>query len=182
MRRVLDATATACPSVQAALGWLKRCAAPICKDGTLLAWTNPMGLEIHQPYVNARSASVRTAFGELSFKSADGCPSKFAKQVSSFAPNFVHSVDSAHMMSVAIACKDARIRLAAVHDSAWTHAADMDTLARIVREQFVAIHEQPLLHNLADELRARYGKPIDEPPLVGTLDIQSALTSQYLFA
>ena len=42
-----------------------------------------------------------------------------------------------------------------MHDSFWTHAADVPILARLLREAFVDLHSQPLLQNLHDELTAR---------------------------
>ena len=47
------------------------------------------------------------------------------------------------------------IAFAGVHDSFWTHAADVPILARLLREAFVDLHSQPLLQNLHDELTAR---------------------------
>ena len=52
-------------------------------------------------------------------------------------------------------CMHAGIAFAGVHDSFWTHAADVPILARLLREAFVDLHSQPLLQNLHDELTAR---------------------------
>ena len=38
------------------------------------------------------------------------------------------------------------ITFAAVHDSYWTHARDVDKMNRQLREAFVDLHERPLLH------------------------------------
>ena len=46
----------------------------------------------------------------------------FGVACSAFPPNFIHSVDSAHMMLTAIACNKAGLSFAGVHDSYWTHA------------------------------------------------------------
>ena len=53
----------------------------------------------------------------------------------------------------------AGIAFAGVHDSFWTHAADVPVLARLLREAFVDLHSQPLLQNLHDELTARQPGP-----------------------
>ena len=45
-----------------------------------------------------------------------------SKQRSAFPPNFIHSVDSAHMMMTAVACHEAGLTFAGGHDSFWTHA------------------------------------------------------------
>lgn len=41
------------------------------------------------------------------------------------------------MMFTALACRDENITFAAVHDSYWTHACDVDRMGEILREQFV---------------------------------------------
>lgn len=37
---------------------------------------------------------------------------------------------------------------AGVHDSFWTHACDVDVMNRIIREEFVKLHEKPILENV----------------------------------
>ena len=46
----------------------------------------------------------------------------------------MHSVDSTHMMLTALKCKEEDITFAAVHDSYWTHAADIPRMNAILRE------------------------------------------------
>lgn len=53
----------------------------------------------------------------------------------------------------------AGIAFAGVHDSFWTHAADVPVLARLLREAFVDLHSQPLLQDLHDELTAHRPGP-----------------------
>lgn len=36
-----------------------------------------------------------------------------------------------------------------VHDSYWTHACDVDTMNRILREKFVELYEAPILENVS---------------------------------
>lgn len=70
------------------------------------------------------------------------------KQRTAFPPNFVHSLDSSHMMMTATACRSAGLTFAGVHDSFWTHACDVDTMNRILREKFVDLYEIPILENV----------------------------------
>jgi DNA-directed RNA polymerase len=56
----------------------------------------------------------------------------------------------------AIACKEHGLNFAAAHDSFWTHACDIDTMNRELHEQFIKLHEQPLMENLRDEFIERY--------------------------
>ena len=57
----------------------------------------------------------------------------------------------------------------------------MDRLGEITREQFVMIHEEPLIDRLAIELDERYGLDFPEQPDLGDLDISLAAKSTYLF-
>merc|ERR1712146_67223 len=70
------------------------------------------------------------------------------KQSSAFPPNFVHSLDSTHMLQTAAACTKDGLTFAAIHDSYWTHAASVDVMNLHTRQQFLLLHEAPLLDNL----------------------------------
>ncbi len=55
------------------------------------------------------------------------------KQRNGFPPNYIHSLDSAHMMMTAMAVREAGGVFAAVHDSFWTHAATVDLMGCCIR-------------------------------------------------
>jgi DNA-directed RNA polymerase len=77
-------------------------------------------------------------------------------QRTSFPANFIHSLDATHMIMSAIVCKEHGLNFAAIHDSFWTHACDIDTMNKVIREQFIKLHEQPLMENLRNEFIERY--------------------------
>lgn len=63
------------------------------------------------------------------------------------------------MLMTALACTNEvspSLTFASVHDSYWTHAATVDPMNRIIREQFVALHTQPIMENLRNEFIERY--------------------------
>lgn len=64
------------------------------------------------------------------------------------------------MLMTALACKRQSdpLTFASVHDSYWTHAADVERLRHILKVQFVKLHSQPILKNLREEFIERYGK------------------------
>jgi DNA-directed RNA polymerase len=62
------------------------------------------------------------------------------KQKSAFPPNYVHSLDSTHMMMTAERCFAEKMAFAAVHDSYWTHAATVGRMGTILREEFIRMH------------------------------------------
>jgi len=154
-----------------------------------LQWTTPLGLPVVQPYLKEATTVVRSVAGtdmsvDVSLDSSDGQPDT-RKSATAFPPNFVHSLDSSHMMMTANACAKAGLSFAAVHDSFWTHACDVDVMNAIIREEFVKLYEAPHLENLKAQLMASHegldlnGQPM---PTQGELDLSSVKESLYFFA
>ena len=84
------------------------------------------------------------------------------KQMNAMPPNYIHSLDSTHMMLTALHCQHEHIPFAAVHDCYWTLAANVDRMGEVCREQFVALHRLDLLHILRDQLHDTYLRPIEQ--------------------
>ncbi|KAL3467260.1 hypothetical protein BJX64DRAFT_248278 [Aspergillus heterothallicus] len=124
-----------------------------------VVWTTPLGLPVVQPYRTRVAKRVVTNFQSLSIVEPN---SNFIvsrrKQLQAFPPNFIHSLDATHMMLSAIACRRAGLNFSAVHDSFWTHAADVDSMNRILRDEFVRMHSDDVITRLAQEFEVRYGK------------------------
>ena len=74
------------------------------------------------------------------------------KQASAFPPNFVHSLDATHMILTAIECSSRNLTFAAVHDSYWTHACDIDQMSAIIRDTFINLHASDMLKRLSAEV------------------------------
>ena len=80
-------------------------------------------------------------------------------------------------------CFEQKLTFAAVHDSYWTHACDVDKMNKILREEFINLYEQPILENLSKDLKLRF--PCTEFPALperGELDIKKVIDSKYFFA
>ena len=61
---------------------------------------------------------------------------------SGITANFVHSLDAAHMREVINAMAEKQIEsIWAVHDSFGTHAADIENMREIIKEEFYNIHQ-----------------------------------------
>jgi DNA-directed RNA polymerase len=70
-----------------------------------------------------------------------------------------------------------------VHDSFGVHAANVDHLNRVLREEFVRIHSEPVLQKFLEEQRQAHPDVVlPEPPESGDLDIRQVLDSAYFFA
>jgi DNA-directed RNA polymerase len=108
-------------------------------------------------------------------------------QANGIAPNFIHSLDAAHLRALARAAKREGIDyLAVVHDSFATHAARTDDLARLLRETFVEQYEPDLLARFRDEIAAKlppaWVDALPPPPMAGELDLEDVRYAPYLFA
>jgi len=90
------------------------------------------------------------------------------KQRNAFPPNFIHSLDSSHMMLTSMHCARAGITFVSVHDCYWTHPSTIHIMNKVFlfeltilkisrnvqlfqtcREQFVTLHSEPILENLS---------------------------------
>ncbi|KAI8608616.1 hypothetical protein BC830DRAFT_1071858 [Chytriomyces sp. MP71] len=119
-------------------------------------WTTPLGLPIVQPYRAIKTRQITTMLQTILIRDHSTItPVNPMKQSTAFPPNFIHSLDATHMMLSAIACNKSGIDFAAVHDSYWTHACDVDTMATVLRDTFVTLHGKNLMQNLRGELQER---------------------------
>jgi DNA-directed RNA polymerase len=122
----------------------------------MVEWQTPLGLPVVQPY-----ASVQKVAGQLCL-----LPSPH-KQTNAFAPNFVHSLDSSHMMLTTLYCHRIGLTYASVHDCYWTHASTVDAMNRICRQQFIALHADHIVQRCSDYFVEKYA---EDAQLVSTLD------------
>ncbi|KAL0340199.1 UNVERIFIED_CONTAM: DNA-directed RNA polymerase 3B, chloroplastic [Sesamum radiatum] len=131
-------------AARAIMGWLGDCAKIIASENQPVRWTTPLGLPVVQPYFKTQRHVIRTSLQVLALQ-REGDSVEVRKQRTAFPPNFVHSLDGSHMMMTAVACRDAGLRFAGVHDSFWTHACDVDRMNQILREKFVDLYSMPIL-------------------------------------
>lgn len=170
-------------SAQRIMAWLNECAYLTAADGKPVLWLTPLGLPIIQPYRAAHQGIVKTVLQDVNVVSElDSLPVNRLRQRSAFPPNYVHSLDASHMFLTAIECHKRGLTFASVHDSYWTHAADTDTLNDIIRDQFIKLHEQPLLESLYENFKT-VCPSVDFPPIPsrGSLDLQRVRRSNYFF-
>ncbi|XP_050213879.1 DNA-directed RNA polymerase 3, chloroplastic [Mercurialis annua] len=163
------------------MSWLGDCAKVISSEDQPVRWTTPLGLPVLQPYYKTERHLIRTSLQVLALQ-REGNSVEVRKQRTAFPPNFVHSLDGTHMMMTAVACRDADLRFAGVHDSFWTHACDVDLMNQILREKFVDLYSMPILENLLEEFQTSY-PALKFPPLPerGNFDLQEVLKSPYFF-
>nr|CAH8822884.1 unnamed protein product [Trichobilharzia regenti] len=189
-----------------------------------VSWETPLGLPVIQPYMQSGKSSSSdndytvNIYGQSQYSSqteADFLKNlkqnsnfislpKSSKQTSAFPPNFIHSLDSCHMMLTGLHCLKEDVAFASVHDCFWTHAANVDKLNRICREEFIALHSQPILSNFADYLKQRFAyteqeidgmknktkqeraiafnRLLTNVPKTGNFDLSEIMKSAYFFS
>ncbi|KAF2451483.1 DNA/RNA polymerase [Karstenula rhodostoma CBS 690.94] len=124
---------------------------------TPIIWTTPLKMPVVQPYRKMATHVVKTKLQEIVVSRSQGNAAiDKRKQLQAFPPNFIHSLDATHMILSALKCNEMGIDFAAVHDSFWTHAADVPNLNIILRDAFVRMHSEDIMGRLAAEFAARY--------------------------
>lgn len=120
-------------------------------------WTTPLKLPVVQPYRINKGQRVKTNLQTVMLHEptvADAVDKR--KQLQAFPPNFVHSLDATHMILSALEAKKMGLSFTAVHDSFWTHAADIDTMNELLRDAFIRMHSEDIVGRLAAEFDRRY--------------------------
>jgi DNA-directed RNA polymerase len=170
-------------SAREVMEWLQSIAKIAAQDGRALRWTNPAGMVITQEYLKQDRYFIETVTGRFSFSGSKKNKELLQrKQINGIAPNFVHSIDSAHMANVVLRLKDEGVQdMHMVHDSYAVHACHTPLLHRVVREEFVKIHERNLLQEFKDEVEDDLGIELPPYPEQGEWDVREVLRSPYAF-
>ncbi|KAH7324663.1 DNA-dependent RNA polymerase [Stachybotrys elegans] len=137
-----------------------------------IVWTTPLRMTIAQPYRKDDVKEIKTPLQIFRYSLSDStCPVNKRKQLQGFPPNFIHSLDASHMLLSALKCNELGLDFAAVHDSFWTHASDIDTMNRVLRDAFIRIHEEDVVGRLASEFKARHGSSLYLETIKGDSDV-----------
>lgn len=185
-----DAISDVVSAASQAMAWLRDVAKVAAKSGQPIWWTTPTGLPVMQAYrtQSHRRIDVKYAGKVIKLtlvKDDEGIDGR--AQANGIAPNFVHSFDAAHLMSVVNACAEQGITsLAVIHDSFGTHAANAGALSETLRETFIqqysvdrlAMFREELVNQLPPELAAE----VPEVPTRGPLDLNALRHAKYMFA
>ncbi|SKB49102.1 DNA-directed RNA polymerase [Sphingopyxis flava] len=177
-------------AAQGAMDWLREVAKVASDAGQAIQWTAPDGLLVRQSYRNVYGKRIKVHWQGRRLQvtlAVLGSALDTRGQTNGIAPNFVHSLDAAHLRAVARAAKRAGIdSLAVIHDSFGTHVADTDKLVRLLRDTFVAQYEDDILMDFYNEVVAQlppaWAREVPPPPQKGDLDLNEVRHSSYLFA
>lgn len=161
------------------MDWLRKQAQELGKRDEFPTWTTPSGFLVCQRTVETKTQLIQTrALGDVrakvSLQVATGKVNK-REQANSIAPNFVHSLDAAHMVLTSLAFGDEFMWL--IHDSFGCHPADAAKLNRSIRETFVNMYETCPLCSFAEQ----NSLSINKLPQQGSLELNDVLGSSYFF-
>jgi DNA-directed RNA polymerase len=167
------------------MNWFREVADILAKKNRIMVWTTPIGFPV--VHASREPKQVRLAIADgtiLVYQDDEKQRIAVRKQVDGIVAHFVHSRDAAHMMLTTNRLYAEGLRhFAMVHDSFGVHAADIDLLNRVLREEFVGMYSEPVLQNFIDgQRKANPGVDLPDPPAVGDLDIRQVLVSPYFFA
>lgn len=172
------------------MDWLKHVASVVGKANCAVVWSSPAGFPCVQEYTKSRKKWVHTQYGKQKIRQMVMVPMEdidIKRQASAIAPNFVHSMDAAHLMLTVNAClEEGMSDFHFIHDSYGCHASEAPRLARILREQFVEMYSVNRLEKFRNDLKPflplEVWESIEEPPEQGDFDLSQVMNSRFFFA
>jgi DNA-directed RNA polymerase len=200
-----DAVNASVTGAMVVMKWLQDCARKTASRNQPLFWVTPSGFVVRHFYGKQDSRKVEVMFSGERVQVRLNTTTKdldTKSQLTGIPPNFVHSQDAATLVLTIVKAKSCGIAaFTAVHDAYGSHGADMDTVAKCLREAFVEVHSQNVLSQFRaacqsvvaamlieeqglDPLEAqeKAGDMLPPLPPMGELDIAQVLASDYFFA
>lgn len=170
-----------------AMRFIKKIARTMAKANKPMIHTTPTGFRVYQAIYQTEECRVNTSIaGSTRYTLLEETDEMDeAGMASSAAPNFVHSMDSSHLVFVVCAMVDAGInRIHVIHDDFGTVANRTVELGVILRVTFVEMYEDKnYLKDYLVEMEVQLCESIDvDVPEQFDLDIRDVLSSLYTFA
>jgi len=104
---------------------------------------------------------------------------KIRSFMSGISPNFVHSMDAAHMANVICEWEG---DFGAVHDSYSVHACDIDNLLKLIKDKFIKMYSYPNFFDVIQKMIVTNPDFNYRQPTIGELNIKEVQDSDYFFA
>ncbi len=184
------AISTTVVAANVAMEWLKEAAKVASSNKLPVHWETPMGFLAVQDYrIDVGDTADFTVLGRRYqlLINREGDKLNTRKQALGISPNFVHSLDAAHLQRTVTYCvEDGMKDFAMIHDSYGCHAGHATLLRDNLRDAFVDQYTPNVLKKFRDELAEQLPEELREelPPLpeMGTLDLEQVRKSEYFFA
>lgn len=172
-----------------AMRFLSRCATVNVRHNRGFYWTTPVGFVAYQDYKDPRQVTVQTKInGRMMVKySEPGDDVHKARMRNAFPPNYVHSLDAAHLVTTVNKALDVGIdQFGLVHDSYAVPAGQTELFHKLIRESFVGQYNKELLYRLLLEFKGQFPEQADEYPDLaevepGPFNIDEVLYATYFF-
>jgi hypothetical protein len=134
------------PGPARVMRWARAIAKQCSEEGRIVEWTSPTGFPCANRYHKSLYKSLNLPYGGVRIRRRVGygyAPDIEKRKASdSVSPNFVHSLDASHLVSVVNACvADGINDILTVHDSFAVHAPNAVPLNRIIRRELAMMYQ-----------------------------------------
>ena len=192
-------------SVEQGMNFLKSVASTMSYENKVVRWTTPSGFPVIHRYLKKKRHKLKlymfdtgleiykrkqvTVVSDIGEQDGQSEEIDRRKSMSAVSANFVHSLDSAHLLlTILEANKSCGVQdFFVIHDSFGSVPSETETLFRVVRETFVSMYEDRcVFEELLNENRAFLKAPeklsTSVIPPKGDLDLKQILDAPYCFS
>ena len=191
-RLIWEAVGTTVVKAVEGMAWLQKVAELICKEGHVVTWTTPNGLPVQQNYMCLMQEVMKLRFNRARVRFYTQVEQEGVvdtrRQAQGISPNFIHSMDAAHLQRVVNAeYSKGNTNFMMIHDSFGTDAAHAGQLFKTIREEFVGLYKdqnylQDFLEQVSYLINDDDMDKIPKIPSFGTLDLEEVKKSDFCFA
>ncbi len=191
-RLIWEAVGTTVVKAVEGMAWLQKVAELICKEGHVVTWTTPNGLPVQQNYMCLTQEVMKLRFNNARVRFYTQVEQEGVvdtrRQAQGISPNFIHSMDAAHLQRVVNAeYSKGNTNFMMIHDSFGTDAAHAGQLFKTIREEFVRLYKdqnylQDFLEQVSYLINDDDMDKIPKIPSFGTLDLEEVKKSDFCFA
>ena len=175
-------------SAVSGMAFLKQLAVAMNEADIPVNWWTPLGLPVQQNYLSMEKKYIQTRLGASKRARIYWNEPTEKEEVdknhqrNGVAPNFIHSLDSTHLMLVV---NEAGLKnYTTIHDSFGTSLGETLVLKRVLREQLYKLYtEYKPLETFKEYVEQELNKklPDVEIPEKGNLDLSEIFLSDYVF-
>jgi len=168
-----------------AMDWLQNASRVTSRKNLPVSWKTPTNFLVWQGTLKDEDNLVNTILsGRMRltvYSPTNQIDSR--RQASGVAPNFVHSMDSSHMMMTTILMRREGITdFHMIHDDFGCHAGDVDVMNRCIRKAFVHMYSKhDVLTKFKEHVETTYNCELPDLPEKGTLELDLVNQSEYFF-
>lgn len=177
-KKIFEGIEATVPAAAELMRWLKQVARDVPR-GTRMEFQSPTGFLVQHDYQGFDETRVKLnscGITQVIVRDFNDDTLPIPMQ-NAIAPNFVHSLDAAHLTLVALAMQKLGLEMIAIHDSFATHPCDVDEMHRVIREVFYEMYStNSVLMDFLWSVQATA-----ELPVIGSLDLSLVLSSEFFF-